>query len=171
MVIPLLLMFAFAGIEFSRSLKQLQIATAISREFASLLYRECASDREGINSDRFKPQPCFDQVAADLTAQFAALAPGAEYTARYYTSEGEGKGIRQDACYSNISADCSGVGLYDQTGGENSRALPGSPFEASVEKALSVVVAEVSLPYDSWVGHVKGYFSYSPKAIYAATII
>jgi hypothetical protein len=51
MVWPVMALIVFAGIEYSRCFRNMQMAASLSREAASLAYRDCGSDLPGTHLD------------------------------------------------------------------------------------------------------------------------
>lgn len=97
-VLPLLVLLAAGGLEFSRYLEAAEVSRTLSRELTGVAYRECASPHESVASPWYDPQLCLQTVVSHLLARTGAIAPHAEFLVSLYNYDDDGA-VSRDGYY------------------------------------------------------------------------
>jgi hypothetical protein len=160
MVLWVIVIISFGGLELARALDYRQVAAVVSREAARVAYRECSVNGGGANYydlclGRVDIAPAFQSFAT-------ALAPGSRVVVRIY-------GL--DAAGTNVVL----LGRYPSTG-----TLPGfKPFDNQETNFTSmvtnhhvVVVSEAFVPYQPMLlGFSNRSLNLEGRDIYDVTVI
>ena len=164
-VLPLVLMLAFAGLEFSKVLKQWQIATTISRELASIALRDCSAESGTVSTEDLDLNYCLSESSELLKSRIKGLLPESILIVSLYDTSGTSSraSIRQVAVVGETTT-------YKSRFNPEKLRKPGSTSGEAALELQSVVIAEVYLPYQSIVG---GNYRYLSKlgALYSASIM
>ena len=81
MVWPVMALIVFAGIEYSRCFRNMQMAASLSREAASVAYRDCGSDLQG---DRNRLDTCLNSIRLEIEALAENLNEGSKIVISVY---------------------------------------------------------------------------------------
>lgn len=160
MVLWVIVIISFGGLEVARVLDYRQIAAVVSREAARVTYRECSVNASGANYYNL----CLARV--DVAAAFQnfanALVPGSKVIVRIYGLDAAGTSVVL-------------LGRYPATG-----TLPAFQafdtlelnFKAMVENHRIVVVSEAFVPYQPvLLGFSSRYLNLVGQNIYDVTVI
>jgi len=79
LVFPIMLLIVFSGIEYSRCFRNMQMAASLSREAASVAYRDCASDLPGDQLDH-----CIRTAREDIEKLASNLNEGSKIVISVY---------------------------------------------------------------------------------------
>jgi Flp pilus assembly protein TadG len=173
-VLPVLVLVVFGGIEFSRALQRMQIATALSREIASLAYRDPIADPAGDPDKGGKDaQAILDQLnrsAIDVTNLAQKLVPGSEILVSVYRYDPTAPTNTTVDFHSNLPGKYSTrFSWLDRNNG-----IVGSKI-GSQEKRLNtrgyLVVGESYVPYTSILSFVWSMLNQPPQVFYDATVL
>lgn len=172
-LLPVVFLFIFAGVEFSRTLRVKILAQNLSRELANTLVRECVGYTTEVDTES-----CIDRFQSSISAVANGLVPG---TVVY------GSIFRADPTTGNPTVFC-----------QNNAPTPANPFPSKVKigltgcgtldpaatdlaaslgttavagRAQAICAAEVYIPYVAILGFIPGYFQYNPTSFYAANTI
>ena len=93
-VLPLLLVLGFGGIEYARNLNTYQVAVSLSKEIAATAYRQCVFDPtqpptgalSSGHQSSFDAPTCLSNVRDTFTSSVASILPGAKYQIYMYQS-------------------------------------------------------------------------------------
>lgn len=177
LIAPLLLFLVFAGLELSRVLDRAQWATQLSREVASISYRECSSLTDT------KLSACLKRRAiSKIKEKTEVLASGTEFVVAVFTytppttAGGSGTVTRTalegDTTYRSMFESASHQG-FTKTILENqiSNDTDGSPGMA-LKKNKLLVAASAYIPYrPSFIGVSCGMGILLPRVVSASTAI
>lgn len=162
LIIPIIITIAFAGIEFTRSMRHAKIAMSLSREAANLVFREC-SDRFSLNNTQ-----CLRSKQLELDGFAESLVPGAEVIVTVYITQETKPGT--SIALPELRA------RQPQQPSANSNPqfvtrLNAPPTFLSDEH--TVVIAEAYVPYSPLISGISGFFRFNPQlgAFYDATTI
>ncbi len=170
-----LFIIAFWSVEISRVLRYQQVATALSRELASVVYRECAADnaafpipRTDAPVSRFDPRTCIPGVLAnEFLPQLNRIAPGAVVSVSYYGYDGTN--VTRD-----FISDPNGITRFDPGAVAADVAnLPAarSDFGNALVDLGVVVIGEIQLPHSN-LGVGAGMFAtHFTNWLYGVTIL
>ncbi len=172
-LLPVVFLFIFAGVEFSKSLRMKILAQNLSRELANTLVRECIgqTDTTLMTDCINRYQNTISQILTDTPNGLPALAPGARVYGAIYRKASPTSAVSvvcqgnstPDSDYpSKIKAGGSGCGVIDAAAED---------MNATLNTAPMICVAEVYIPYTAILGFIPGYFRYNPSSFYAATTI
>jgi len=156
--IPLLLGLIFGALEYSRSFKQLQISAALSREAASVAYRECGGDGE-------TAVECLDLAQDNFQRYAESLAPGSEVIISMY----QRPTITSSPAllHSSPAAPISHTSRFSAGGSE----ILGIPNDGLISDHRRLVIAEVWLPFQAIVPGIGGIFNSLTDEFYDVTIL
>ena len=146
-VLPVLLAVAFVGLEFSRAMRVKQIAQTISRESASVAFRECSVRTGPRTTD------CLNRIRADILNLLAY--PGATLVLSMYDFNG------------TIRAFGPAGGSTRFTMGQLNTL--GNPVGDLIRSHRMIVVAEVEVPYATVLPNLS--FSLGSNNFYDATVL
>lgn len=189
-VLPLIVLFACAGIEFSRATQYIEFSILASREVALNVYRNCLFD------PRINPRVPGEEPHADDVAWInSCSSERATEIVNRLTSLNKFKGVEARATifyydtkldkFHTYPATLPSGGNYGTTFNAN---VPGQPKLVKVEHTdretvilnnqadLSerrdrVVVGEVYVPFDSILGRLLMLFNFVPRGFYDATVL
>ena len=178
---PILLFFAIAGLEFSRSMKYTEVATMLSREAASIAYRVCSGEVDPQTSDR-----CLQKVREDIEGFGDNVFPGTTVLLSLFRFDGDSEtcsGRIDRLAFVGGERHASKVKFVDrqlllgQQYGENYNT-PRDWHSAEVSRELvckhrAVVVSEVHIPFESILGIAHWFFSFThdPEEFYDFAIM
>jgi hypothetical protein len=181
LVLPVLGLLALGGIELSRAMITTQIATSLSKQIATIAYRECIADKATVKSADstnqtlyYNPTACIQAVGDSLknTQQIHKIAPGTEYIISMYSYDG--------TATNPVSDDLGGPlkwGAGASAPVSDSKFTTGNFSDASgvygaaLKKYETLIIAEVFVPYESVFRRVLNIFFFEPGVIYATTIL
>jgi Flp pilus assembly protein TadG len=179
LVLPLICLLGFAGIELSRALNTLEVATALSKEMASIAYRDCVADpvtvsgqvRQANDQQKFSQQQCLQDVRQDLNSRIRTIAPDAEFVISIYTYDSV-NGYLQPA-YTAQGNPNTNIFQYNQYKFTVNRfsSNPSGTLAQALREYDVLVIAEVYLPFESYLGRALPTFTFNPGVIYASTIL
>lgn len=177
-LLPVVFLFIFAGVEFSRTIRLKILAQNLSRELTNTLMRECVGYR---TDDTAAIRDCINRYQATIGNVANTLAPGSRvYGSIYRTGPtrvcqtnaplpGNFLAGTTETFPSRFSTNCTFGGPFTLDSSANQVDLTASG--GSLEKAGIVCAAEVYIPYTAILGFIPGYFRYNPTFFYAANII
>jgi hypothetical protein len=200
LVIPILLGFSFFGIELSRGLSQLEIATTLSRELASSAYRECYADANAlqqaledpsINTQVIPPPPaiptsstqsdivpnnCLTELLVRYGPSINNIATNAGYILSMY-ERNQTTGVVQ--LLGRVQSPDPATAPPYLLSRFAATAAPGAVDFSDITTAAGAVlsdfqvliIAEVYLPQPEPRLSIHPVFSFHPGAYYAVTII
>ena len=164
LVLPVIAAIALGGLEYSRALKWMQISATLSRESASIAYRDCSMMRDDANI--LGPQYltiCLQRVRSTVAQQVQESAPNAMIILSLYDFDGV---IEQEAL---VGGNATFSSKYDPVSMNND--INGHLSQTVVENDF-IVISEVYLPYKPIVpGLAEFIFLSESGAFYDATII
>ncbi len=141
LVIPLIILFAFAGLEYSRMVRETQIASSLAHVFADVAYRDCAAERNGA---KFDASDCLQLVHQRLRAQWQGLAGASEVVVSMYRFDGVVSLEAQVVAGSQPSA--YSVAKLN---------LPNSSVGDITRSQEVIIIAEVFLPFSSSFSFIR----------------
>lgn len=179
MVIPLILAFSFAGIEFCRSLRYSQLASSLSREGASIAYRECGSMSASDTAS------CLQGLQSSIQQFGTTLIPGTQLILSVYQYDDvAGAGEYSRVGISPVSATDGtsgitqtrytiplGVPIDGVAGSLRGSSMSGNIDPTILKKHRTMVISEVYVPFSSIVGGVLSLFRFDPGGFYDVTIL
>lgn len=146
LLVPILLILAFAGLEISRAIRYMQFATAVSREIVSVAYRDCTSRQE----DPAYTGQCLDQVQANFQEFANRLIPGSEICISVYRHTETG-GF--ELVGRSITSGATNQSDFDAVGGvfvQQANGFRKGNLDTETIKAHHVVaIGEAFVPYRS----------------------
>ncbi len=148
MVLPVLIIIGFTGIEFSQALRTKQLSRTLSREAASMAYRDCSL------SSGVRTVDCLNQVRASVM-QSASLRPGTNVVLTMYESS-------------------PNINRFGPTGGSSRFSMgdlntSGNSVGDLIRSQKVAVVAEVEVRHNSALIFLP--FSFGTRLFYDATIL
>ncbi len=161
-VLPLLLGFALAGLELSRSLRYTQLASTLSREIGSVAYRECTS------MSARDTRTCLQGVYDRFITFGQSLVPGTLLAVSAYeydkdTGEIRRVGIAPLAAATPGATDNpsrftvpNGVPINGVAGSLTGNAIAGAITQQVLQDHRVVVIGEALVPFRPIVGSVPG---------------
>ena len=166
-LLPLLLLFVFAGLEYSRVLERSQWVSQISRELTNVTYRSCSASTGAVLKACIRRK-----VIGPLSAKVETLAPGSQFVVAVYTYEGgvvKEEGIEGKAKYYSDFRD-SGFKISDLQK-EADRDIVGSTGRALKRNEL-VVVGTVFSPIQGFARRIiPGMSLVTPDLIRSTTVM
>lgn len=180
LVLPILALLSYGGLEYSRSLKYVQIATMISREAAGTAFRNCVVKAdpdfyETASEQRLEVESCLAKVRRSLESAGEERFTGASLLLSVYRYDGP-----QDTCNANVTqVAIVGEGDYKSQFGVKAEGKDGAisgPDTIRFDKQVLcdnryLVISEVFLPYSTIVKLIPGYFTYNPTEFYGVAIM
>ena len=153
-IVPVILIIAFGALDISRAMRVKQIAQTLSRESASLAYRDCSVDTGTTTTD------CLDLVQQRMTNRAGALLPGSEIILSLYSYDPVGGNITQ----------------YGPTGGTSKYTLTrlnsaGDNVGTMIRAQREVVIAEIHAPYTSFFAPSARMFQLGSRIFYDVSIL
>lgn len=168
--LPVLVLIAFASLEFSMMLKNYELATTLSRELANVAYRECAVSIEAMNTANtmFDPDPCLDLVIRDLQQKFTKVANVQLVVSLYHWNPGAGSSGRSVMKATNGGNYPSRYSVSRLERADVSTPTLGTSI---IEEYRTVIIGEVYVPYNLMFSFMSRFASPVSGAMYAATVI
>jgi Flp pilus assembly protein TadG len=180
LILPVLILIAFAGIDFARALNTYQIALSLSKEIASASYRECIVDVADYNSSQvnlsashlkglFDPKQCLAAVRASLATTVSNVAPNTEFSIVMFSYDSaSNKAVEYvPTGYPSLKNHTTSSFVFSGTTSTDS--------SGTLEKALQdyevLILAEVNVPYQAIFGVLLTSLGFHPDHIYAATVL
>ena len=157
LILPLIALLVFTGLEFSRSLKHIQLAAALSREVASLALRECISD-----SDERVPY-CLEIIQADIEEFGSRLISDTELIVSIYRYH------REDNNFKRVGS--AGGSKYASRFEEEEEGLTDSLHVSLTGAETVIAIGEAYVPFYAIVSKVEKYLGYQSGVYYDATIM
>ena len=161
--VALLLFFALAGLEFARSFKYLEAAAILSREAASIAFRDCAAETQvGVATT------CYETVRARIEEAGQDLLGSASVVLTALRYDGD-----QEACDSGPQVLVQvGEGTYSS----RFQVVSGTTSGSRISRRLVcdnrvIVVAEVFIAYRAIVPIIPRFFSYNPSEFYDIAVM
>ena len=145
---PVILLVAFCSLEFSRWLRDLQVATAIAQEVVDVAYRDCSSEIDSTLPPAADATDCLMIIRNRIISRWQGLAPNAEIIVSQYRFDGATITLDAsvtDPAYNNLTK-------FSASSLTNSNSLTGAALMAH----SVIVVAEVYLPFSSPVSFLPG---------------
>ena len=177
LVLPLLLAFFAAGVEFTRALRYYEFASALSRVLASVAFRQCS----GRNAQ--DTGPCLDRLRAPLEAGARQLVAGTQLPIGIYDYD-ETSGQYRRLGLSPVAADTGtsnviatrfgivgGAPIAGIAGTSQGTAVSGQIGATTVRNNRVVAISETFIPYSPMIQAVLGIFSAKAGLLYDATIL
>ncbi len=155
LILPVVLMIIFAGIEYTRSLRGLQFTTTISRESASIAFRECSADLPA------KISGCLDLVRDRMEDFASEVEPGTEVILSLYENS--------SGTVSKLAESKRVDSNYTSRFSEDSESFTGASEILTSHKRL--VVAETFVPISRLVKEILKFDFGLSEALYDATIL
>lgn len=179
LVLTLFLGLAFGTVQVCRYLKVKQIATSLSRELASLVYRECVAENSAFpnpraaswpaqsNRARFDPRACIPAVIAEeFQSNAQRIAPGLTFDISLYNFDGTA--VHRDYPTSSPTAR-SRFSVTRAQAELTASPSAQSDFTSSLVQFRHLVVAEIHIPFLS-----IGPSQFQPSilnSVYAVTVL
>lgn len=176
-VLPILVLVVISGIEFSRGLQRMQIATALSREVASIAARECYYDIAGDPTQKALEEQallsCLNGCALSIRNVAQRLAPGSEILVGVYAYDSTVAANQALDFHSAVLGQNStkfawkdaSAGLVGGTIGSQVKLLTSRPPRGNI------YVGEAYVPYRSIVNFVWSMLGQPPQVFYDVTVI
>lgn len=151
LVLATILLITFGALEFSRYIRFKQVTQTVSREIASVAFRECSEDTDNI---------CINHVRTRILSDSAQILPGAEAIVSVFGPTGTGAVQR--------------IAVAGETGTlpskfQVSNLGPTDPTGIVIRNQGIVVVAEIFVPYQTNTPIISKIFS--PRRLYDASIL
>jgi len=167
---PIMFLIVFSGIEYSRSFRNMQMAASLSREAASVAYRDCASDIPGDEH----LSPCLIRVRNNIERLAENLNEGSKIVISVYgidsgsmerlgisPSIGNGLGTDLDNLYfdySRFSPTASGInGNID--------------VDANFDGHRRIVIAEAWVPFQPLLPGYASIANFLSDNFYDSTVL
>lgn len=180
-VLPVLFLLAMASLELAALLKYHQAGSALSREIASIAYRDCVADTTVVGDSFFDPQLCMDKLfTGKLKTRLEKAAPGAKFIVSLYNYDGTT--VSRDGFKEFINLKNTSSSSATPTG--NSK-FSKSEFTSDLSNTKSkrkyltrslalygtLVVGEVYIPYTGLAAMVPIFVPFNVSSAYASTTI
>lgn len=171
LILPVLVFCVFAGLEFARALQKMEIAAALSREAASIAYRNCAADPAGDPSytehwnDTAYIVACLTAARDEVLDIGTALTDRVDIIVNLY---------REDAAHTMVQYS---TGAIDPVKHSTKFAVAGGTTVTGGNGAVTlhrrsyVVTGEAYVPFQTIIGFVWKSFRAIPQEFYDATIL
>lgn len=168
-LLPLVFLFVFGGLEYSRTLERSQWVSQLSREVANVTYRECAASTGPVLNACIRTK-----VLIPLTSQAHTLAPGTEFVVAVFSyDENDGsvteEGIEGSQTYTGKFRD-AGFTVQQLTSQAQAQTT-GTPGMALRENRL-IVVSTAYSPMQTFVRRIApGISLIFPEVLVSSTVI
>lgn len=170
LVFPILLVISYAGLEYSRSLRYVQVATMLSREAASIAFRECVWEKEGP-----KAAACLSGVRESLDNFGEERFKGAEIILSLYSYTGPPDTCDRDIRLVAVVGQDRFNSRFGIKSGEENGGNIGSEAIRFDKQVLcdnrALIIGEVYIPYNAILRIIPGFFYYNPKEFYGVAIM
>ncbi|MFN8390841.1 MAG: TadE family protein [Bdellovibrionota bacterium] len=152
-VAPAMMLLVFAAFSLCGQLRGSQHASSMSRELASMAYRDCLADAQAGQSDKFSPDSCLPTAVETFRAANEFIKSDMAYVVTLYNYD--------------TATDTAKLTFQAATPGQTSRVSLtsfagtdpyGTALMASLRTLNRLIIAEVFYPEDG-------------RIVYAATII
>ena len=179
LILPIVCLFAFMGLEFSRALRYSQLASSLSREAASVVYRDC--------TNRSVPDTMSCLTAAQQSLQLfgSKLIPGSQLVLSVYDWDSTSGPVRvRRLGIGPVTAATGYPGVhqtkYSVTGGTMITGIQGTLVGSGIagdissqllEKHRVIVISEAFIPYSSLSGNILARIGFNPSVFYDVTIV
>lgn len=154
LALPIVLIISFVSIETARSLRYVQVASTLSREVASLAYRDCVGDKDE------KLMFCLRNVRDEVLGYANNLIGGSEVIVSMYTYDGT-------TAKDETSYEAGESSQYTLAG----TAISGLTDTNFLTNQRIVVIGEVYIPYEPLVPRLSSAFNLGAKDYYDATVL
>ncbi|MCB0323592.1 MAG: pilus assembly protein [Bdellovibrionales bacterium] len=166
-IVPLLLLVAIAGLEFSRSFKYTEVATMLAREGASIAYRMCSAERDVIAANQ-----CLQTVRETVDDFGNNVFPGANVLLSMYRYPAENEdctGEIQQVAIVGVGAHQTKVRFIgdERSQQDEQDRSQGEIDRQAVCRSGVLIVSEVFIPYEPLVP----LFPYNPEVFYEIAIL
>ena len=153
-IVPVILLIAFGALDISRAMRVKQIAQTLSRESASLAYRDCSVQPGTTTTD------CLDLVQQRMNTRSGMVLPGSQIVLTLYS---------YDPVAGNITQ-------YGPSGGTSKYSLSrlntiGDNVGNMVRAQREVVIAEINAPYSSLLAPSTRLFQLGERTFYDVSIL
>ena len=155
---PIFIGILAAGLEFSRALKHIQVSASLSREVASIAYRECAGDEPD------KVPGCLDLVRDKIQALADSVMPNSEIVVSVYQY------VEATNTYSQLGLETHG-GKYTTQYSLGGGKINGITDDQLIIEQERIVIGEAYVPWVSAIEGIPNIFNFSPSVFYDSTII
>lgn len=168
-LLPLVFLFVFGGLEYSRTLERSQWVSQLSREVANVTYRECAASTGAVLNACIRRK-----VLAPLTSQAQTLAPGTEFVVAVFSYDEDDATVTEEGIEGSqtYNAKFREAGFTTETLKRQADSqTAGSPGNTLRENKLIVVTTAYS-PMQTFVRRVApGISLIFPEVLVSSTII
>ena len=176
-ILPLLLGFALAGLELSRSLRYSQLASTLSREIGSVAYRECGS--MSVRDTR----TCLQGVFNSFNTFGQSLVPGTMLAVSVYEYDPVTSKVRRVGIAPISAATPATPNLpsrFKVPGGLTVDGVAGSSEGLTIAGAITpqvlidhrvIVIGEALVPFKPIVGSVPGVLTLFGDGFYDFAIL
>jgi hypothetical protein len=165
LVAPLLFFLSLGCLELVSALRGLQVATAISRELANVVYRRCSiSALDLVNSQEFDLDYCLSSSTNYVQGRLANVASDAQFVVSFYRYDPTKKTVSLDSMFKTTNAESgSRFKLSDFNDKEH--------LTKAVSGVETIILAEVYLPHTVLSMPIPGWSTEGPPRMYAYTIM
>lgn len=178
-ILPLLLGLSIAALELSRSLRHAQLASTLSREVASIAYRECT------NLPPPETMSCLEQIATPLTDFAQRLIPNSLVIVSVYAlDDSSGVEVLQRRGIFPLQASdgtvgvsqtknsiTNGVAMDGVQGSQQGTTFSGVVEEEWVREHRMVVIGEAYVPFVPVLPFAGGLFVTGDLEFYDASAV
>lgn len=164
--IPLLFFMVFGALEYSRSFKQMQISATLSREAASVAYRNCGGDEEGP-----RIQGCIFDVQTRMTAYAKSLVPDSQVIISIYNRDTSASAPKRLHMSPINAVPYKGTVSFASKFSAGSSKIIGVPDDNAINDHKRVVIAEAFVPFDAIIPGFSTIFNGLTDNFYDATIL
>jgi hypothetical protein len=162
-VLPIALMVLCLALEVGRCLETIQMASTLSREAASIGFRECAADRAP------KTEYCLQQVSEIVQTYAQSVAAGAAVSVSVYAYD-TANGTMARAVWNSDPAYPTRYAWNDSTIIGTSGAAPDLYPDLHTEQRV-VVIGEAFIPFAPMLPGISHAFSITSGLYYHATVL
>ena len=164
-VLPILVIVSFIGIEMSRSIQFSTASVTFSREIASLAFRNCAGETLTSADAMVRTQLCIEAERARIEAVAREAFPGTELIVSFIAYDDTTSKFNLVSAQGVSPAHTSTIAV-----GLGGSTVNGGLDNDVIKKHKLVVVGEAYVPYQSVVGTI-GTFTYDPTVFHERTVM
>lgn len=165
LVAPVLFFVCLGCLELVSALRSLQVATAISRELANVVYRRCSiSALDFLSSQEFDLEYCLSSSTNYVQGRFANVAPDAQFIVSFYRYDPAKKAVFLDSIFKTDNAESGS--RFEPSDFNNKLYLT-----KAVKGVETIILAEVFLPHTVVSMPIPGWGTEGPPRMYAYTIM
>jgi hypothetical protein len=163
LISPLLILLCFGALQIAIATSQLQMATQLGKELATLAYRDCVAEHGVVGSPKFDPAACLSRTIQKFGTSTADLTTNGSFVVSLYNED--------SGTYSRTASESFG-GATTRFPADFSTSGPDvQTLKQALDDYHQLIVAEAFLPsliqrlFPGWQAFSAGAIIYSSTVI------